>query len=218
MGAFAKLVSARASGGPRNYFRDGEYLVRVEAMDQFVSSQNTSVEGTSCTSRILTSTSTDPAMAVGKQADWVTLSDKAPYAGNVKQLLIALWGPPGVADENAFNELTPTEGAVIMALVLKSAQLGVGDVMHMNAQTGPQKKDKTKMMTYTRWTYVPTEELAKCLSPEDAAVATKARNARNAMLTAVLQDPVALRKTIGEIETNPVEVAAMMAAAGFAGK
>lgn len=120
MGVYSKFKSAKASGGGRNYLQEGRH--RLMITEAKIDHSRQKLEFFAVSASVVETDSDDRSMQPGQMVDWMTMSDKDAYAGNVKQFFGAAFN----LTEAAIDELTEDEFEEMMELLVGPSQGCVG--------------------------------------------------------------------------------------------
>lgn len=152
-GAFSKFQSAKANGGARNYFKEGEHLVEITAV-KFDETRK-KIEFFAVEAVVIATDSTDKDMQPGKRVNYMSMSDKDAYFGNVKQFLMACMN----ATEDELNALTDAEFTEAMQLMAGPEQRFTKRRVVASCRNATSKTTN-KEYTAVQWVGVPEEEQA----------------------------------------------------------
>lgn len=176
MGVFAQTKAVKASGGTRNYFKEGMHRCTVDSVkfDRTREKNGKSDDIFAVEYTVVRTDSADPSMGIGRRVDWANISNKDIYFNNVKAFMIAILG---ISDDeyNAFDiplpadqvyvkasngEKVETQGDKLVDLVAGTEQIFAGKLLDASCvpteESKPGAGDGGKI--FPKWCIVPDEE------------------------------------------------------------
>lgn len=155
MGAFAKAKAARATGGPRQYFVPGDYLLGVAKIEFGETRKDLKIWAVEFVILEYTPRQGAPEIPpkIGSIVSWATLSGSEVFWGNIKAFTVALMSE----SEETFDRQVSEEAYELYCEALSGKdQKATG--WHMKAGCEASENEEGETRAFPRWKGVPLDE------------------------------------------------------------